>query len=213
MRALNGSISDWSYLYRQAFHALRPDGYLEHFEFDILLRSDDPLVDSEHVFTQWAETLHYASEKMGRTLKTVKDGRMRRSMKEAGFVDIVEKKFDVPIGGWSADPKMRQAGLYALMYLDLSLEGLALFPLKQVLGWEPDQIQDFVARMRAALRDSNLKPYHQGYVILKKYQFQPAPMLSVVIDWCPTRPVFFLWVADLDCFKNTRLGAKAIRQG
>ena len=42
IRALYGSISDWTELYRQAFRALHPGGYLENLEFTITLLSDEP---------------------------------------------------------------------------------------------------------------------------------------------------------------------------
>jgi hypothetical protein len=32
-------------------------------------------------------------------------------MKDAGFVDIVEKRYKLPVGGWSSDPKYREIGI------------------------------------------------------------------------------------------------------
>jgi hypothetical protein len=75
----------------------------------------------------------------------------------------VEKKWKVPIGGWSSDPRLKRVGLYTLLFLDQSLEGFALFMLKEIMGWEYAEIQVLVARMRQALRDWRLYPYYEMY--------------------------------------------------
>ena len=98
---------------------------------------------------------------MGKTFGVT--GQMKQRVLDAGFVDVVEKKWKVPIGGWSADRKLKRIGLYTLLFLDGSLEGFALYMLKEVMGWEYEEIQVLVAKMRAALRDWRLYPYYEMY--------------------------------------------------
>jgi len=60
---------------------------------------------------------------------------MKQQIINAGFVDVVEKKkWKVPIGGWSSDPKLKRIGLYTLLFLDQSLKGFALYMLKEIMG-------------------------------------------------------------------------------
>jgi hypothetical protein len=47
--------------------------------------------------------------------------------------------------------------------LDQSLEGFALYMLKEVMGWEYAEIQVLVAKMRQALRNWRLYPYYEMY--------------------------------------------------
>ncbi len=37
--------------------------------------------------------------------------------------------------------------------MDLSLDGFAIYPIGQILGWSFDEVQVLVAKMRAAIRD------------------------------------------------------------
>ncbi|KAK1247406.1 hypothetical protein MKX07_002315 [Trichoderma sp. CBMAI-0711] len=162
IRALYGSISDWGELYRQAYKALMPGGWIEDFEFNITLMSDVPEVrdDPKHIFKRWSEVFTEAGERMGRTLLIGTGGRMRKLMQEAGFVDVVEKNYKVPSGRWSSDPTMKQIGAYNLAFLDESLEGFALFMLKEIMGWEYIEVQLFVAEMRKAINNPKIRPYY-----------------------------------------------------
>ncbi|ETR98844.1 S-adenosyl-L-methionine-dependent methyltransferase [Trichoderma reesei RUT C-30] len=162
IRALYGSISDWGELYRQAYKVLMPGGWIEDFEFNITLMSDVPEVrdDPKHIFKRWSEVFTEAGERMGRTLLIGTGGRMRKLMQEAGFVDVVEKNYKVPSGRWSSDPTMKQIGAYNLAFLDESLEGFALFMLKEIMGWEYIEVQLFVAEMRKAINNPKIRPYY-----------------------------------------------------
>lgn len=44
--------------------------------------------------------------------------------------------------------------------MEQSLEGFALFLLKEIMGWEYTEVQVFVATMRKAIRDPKLRPYY-----------------------------------------------------
>ncbi|KAF3354200.1 hypothetical protein VdG1_07665 [Verticillium dahliae VDG1] len=172
IRALYGSIADWPKLYGEAFKALEPGGYLENFEFTINLRSDIPSVrdDPKHVFKQWGQVFTEAMDRLGKTAEIGLDGRMKRYMEQAGFEDIVVKDYHLPCGGWSSDPRLKEVGIYNLAFLEESLEGFALFLLKEIMGWEYIEIQLLVANMRKAIRDTKLRPY---YIVPNVYGRKP----------------------------------------
>jgi hypothetical protein len=184
MRALYGSIGNWQRLYEQAFHALRPGAYLEHFEISISVHSaarasidesSDGNEDSEsepdettHIFDIWNAEMHEAADEWGRSFRMAEDGSMKSSFQAAGYVDVVEQRFEIPIGCWSqsSDDEGRKdkIGRCAAEFWDQSIEGFALFLLKQVQGWQYERIMELVGEMRVALRDESLKPWFQGYV-------------------------------------------------
>lgn len=161
IRMLYGSIDDWRRLYSQAYKALVPGGYLEDFELNIELQSDVPEVrdDPNHVFKQWADVFFQAFDRLGKTARIGLDGRMCRYMQDVGFEDILEETFYLPCGGWSSDPRLKEIGYYNLAFMEESLEGFALFLLKEIMGWEYTEIQVLVANMRKACRDSKIRPY------------------------------------------------------
>lgn len=162
MRALYGSIGDWPALYRQAYIALKPGAWIENFEFTITLHSDLPEIrdDPDHIFKRWGTVFMEAGDRMGRSLRIGLGGRIERYMREAGFENITQKYYQVPVGGWSTDYTYRQIGLYNLTFMEESLEGFALFLLREVMGWEYARVQVFLAEMRTALRHTKSRPYY-----------------------------------------------------
>jgi hypothetical protein len=59
---------------------------------------------------------------------------MRDTIKEAGFVNVVEKVFETPLGSWPADPTLQEIGQYSLLGFDIGLEGYVVALLTRVLG-------------------------------------------------------------------------------
>lgn len=162
IRALYGSIKDWPALYREAYLATKPGGWVENFEFTIRLHSDLPEIrdDPDHIFKRWANVFIEAGERMGRSLRIGMNGNIARHMYETGFVNITQKSYQVPVGAWSSDPTYQKIGLYNLAFMDESLEGFALFLLRQIMGWEYARVQVFVAEMRSAIRNTKIRPYY-----------------------------------------------------
>ncbi|KAJ6437135.1 SAM dependent methyltransferase [Purpureocillium lavendulum] len=162
LRALYGSISDWAELYRQAYRALEPGGFVEDFEINIHLHSDLPEVrdDPEHIFKRWAKVFWEGGDRINRTLRIANNGTMRKLVLEAGFTGVVERTYQVPVGSWSSDPKMKEIGTYNLAFMDESLEGFALFILKEIMGWRYEEVQLFVMEMRKAIRNPRIRPYY-----------------------------------------------------
>ena len=54
-------------------------------------------------------------------------------MEEAGFVNVVEKKFKFPIGTWPKDPRMKELGTWFRAYFEDGMEGYAMALLTRVL--------------------------------------------------------------------------------
>jgi hypothetical protein len=58
---------------------------------------------------------------------------MRDNIKEAGFVNVVEKVFMTPLGGWPADPRLKEIGQWTLLGFDIGLEGYVMAGLTRAL--------------------------------------------------------------------------------
>lgn len=99
---------------------------------DIQFTSDDGTVGPGHTMYDWSQIFIDAGEKMGRTFKI--PNQSRQLIKEAGYVDVVEKRYKIPVGGWMEDQRWKEIGKWNLLYLTTGLEGMALYILKNVLG-------------------------------------------------------------------------------
>ena len=101
-------------------------------EPSIMFTSDDGTVTEEHPLPEWSRLSIGAGKKMGKTFENAQF--TKENMVKAGFVDVVEKKFKMPIGPWSSDPKMKELGRWNLLFFEQGIEGMALFLLTQILG-------------------------------------------------------------------------------
>ncbi|KAF0639353.1 hypothetical protein FPSE5266_08747 [Fusarium pseudograminearum] len=116
---------------------MRPGGWVESLEIDIETRSENPEVqnDKNHVFRKWYQLFFKCGRMTGRTFEISRDGRQEQYMREAGFTDLVSKSWKVLIGGWPQDKKLKQVGFYNGAFIDQSIDGFAIFPIGEILGW------------------------------------------------------------------------------
>lgn len=77
---------------------------------------------------------------------------MQQNAADAGFTGIVHQAFKVPLSPWPRDKKLNELGSFVGLYMDLSLDGFAVYPIGQVLCWSFEETQALVARMRAGIR-------------------------------------------------------------
>ncbi|KAK5653287.1 hypothetical protein OQA88_9186 [Cercophora sp. LCS_1] len=154
VRYLHGAIGDWPKFYASVLTALKPGGWFQQCEPNIELRVDNPAVPfgEDHVFKQWAQLFYSAGDKIGREFRVDAD-RLRGYAEGAGFEGVVTKKYKLPIGAWPKDKRLKEMGMYTALYMDLSLDGFALYPLGQILGWSLEEVQSLVGNMRGAVLD------------------------------------------------------------
>ncbi|KAF7555191.1 hypothetical protein G7Z17_g2356 [Cylindrodendrum hubeiense] len=179
IRYMQGSIDDWSKLYKQMYKCLKPGGWFQHLEPDIECQSDNSAVkvDNDHIFKQWARLFYDVGDKIGRTFK-VNDSIMKQSAQEAGFTSLTHNKFKVPYGTWPKDKDLKDLGQYTGFYLDLSLDGFAVYPIGQILGWSFEEVEDLVAKMRTNVRDPKNMTTGNVHVVYGQKPEEPAKAVS-----------------------------------
>ncbi|KAF6808609.1 UMTA protein [Colletotrichum musicola] len=161
LRHMEACISDWPAFYKQIFDNLNPGGYFEIKDIDIEYRSqalgDD--LPEDHIFRRWGKVFYEAADRLGKSLwQSRGKDRIAGALRDAGFVDVFQKTYPVPIGAWPKDPTLREVGICNLEFQDQSLEGFSMFMLTQIMGWERMESLVFVAECRKAFKDATLQP-------------------------------------------------------
>ncbi|KAH6608300.1 hypothetical protein Trco_004613, partial [Trichoderma cornu-damae] len=164
MRWLVGSIQDWNALMQKAYRVLRPGGYIESLETSAIMSSDDGTVTETCAMGQWGKLFVSGGKKIGRPFTVVEDGTQRKSMEAAGFVDVEEFNFKMPIGGWAEDPRAKELGHFAQIVLERDVEGYTLF-MANTLGWMKDEILAYIGTLRRDLRSGNFHAYYNQKVV------------------------------------------------
>ncbi|KAG2411991.1 hypothetical protein HFD88_009547 [Aspergillus terreus] len=157
VRALYGAIADWPAFYSNALRTLRPGGWFDQLEMSIQFTSDDGTVTEDHVLAQWSKIFIEAGEKFGKTFRIAELA--KGYMQSAGFQNVTEQQFKLPIGPWSRDKKLKKLGRWNLVHCEQGIEGWAMALLTRVMGWTYTEVQVFLAKMRKGLRDPNTHAY------------------------------------------------------
>ncbi|KAH7367121.1 S-adenosyl-L-methionine-dependent methyltransferase [Plectosphaerella cucumerina] len=162
IRYLFGSIKDWVALYKEAYRVLKPGAYLESVETEATYFSDDGTIANDGVTAlggKFGEMFIEAGKITGNSMSLITDGTQVKAMKEAGFVDIQEVTYKLPIGAWPRDEKLAQIGNFAKQSLLGDLAGYLQLIWHQVVKWPPEEFENFLLQIRQELRNRRLHPY------------------------------------------------------
>lgn len=134
IRGLFGSIADWPALYAQAYAHTRPGGHIEQLEWSVHNRSQaqDGALSPRQTLARWSRYAVDVGRRSGKTFEIAET--MAALVKDAGFVDVVERRFKWPIGPWSSDPRMKEIGRWNLLSWEQGMEGWVLASYTRVLG-------------------------------------------------------------------------------
>ncbi|KAJ3537848.1 hypothetical protein NM208_g6153 [Fusarium decemcellulare] len=124
---------------------------------------DDSTVDDDYALQTWNSLAVEGGKKLGRSFCIVEEGLQVPSIRSAGFVDIQEANYKVPVGSWAKDPKLQEVGQFLRSTMENDAEGYTIMLWNQVMGWPEDEYQVFLMSFRKALKN---KRYH-GYMKLR----------------------------------------------
>ena len=125
----------WLIVYRSLTASnrhIRPGGWIDQLEMSIQFSSDDGTVTDDHVLATWSKTFIEAGEKFGKTFRIA--DLAKGYMQEAGFDNVTERRFKLPVGPWSRDPKLKKLGRWNLVHCEQGIEGWAMALLTRVMG-------------------------------------------------------------------------------
>ncbi|KAK8429157.1 S-adenosyl-L-methionine-dependent methyltransferase [Phyllosticta citricarpa] len=166
VRALLGSVADWPRFYRECRRHLRPrGGFIEQLEFGVHVCCASPTADAEvlDLLALFHRCVAEAGERMGKTMRIGET--MVGLVREAGFVDVVERRFRWPIGAWGEDERDREIGRWNLRNWEAGMEGWVMALLTRDLGWSYQEVQDFKAKLLHAFKYKDIKAYHHVHVV------------------------------------------------
>jgi hypothetical protein len=86
-------------------------------------------------------------------------GQYKKFLLEAGFEDVVEKKYEWPLGTWAKGKRMKTLGLWCRKNLLSALEGISLALLTRGLGMTKDEVDVLLVGVRDDLRSNRVHAY------------------------------------------------------
>lgn len=133
---------------------MEPGGWCEFHDFDLQYYSDDGSLKPEDPLLYWISTLLDAARALNRDPNP--GSKLEGWVKDAGFKNVVHRRYKIPIGPWPKDPTLKEIGVYNHMQVSGGLEGLSLRLYTNVLKWTAEEVMVLLAKVRKDLANPNI---------------------------------------------------------
>lgn len=162
-RYMAGSIKDWPRLVGQIYANLKPGGWVEFQESANTLYSEDHTLRPDNMMVKMMDGLMAACDKIGRTMDPAPS--MAKWATEAGFANVKQQKFKLPIGTWPKDPRLKEIGtLMGINFVD-GVDAFTAVLFKDVLGWEQENVTALNEGVKKAVQDTSVHPMFDFLII------------------------------------------------
>ncbi|MCJ1362712.1 hypothetical protein MMC16_001818 [Acarospora aff. strigata] len=162
-RILLGCFEDFRQIINRSFKYLEPGGYMESQELYSTLYCDDGTMPPDWKLLEWIRHLDDAAMTFGRPLRIA--NKLKRWYQEAGFVDVEERVFKLPINPWPEDQRQKELGRWSEMNMLDGIQGFSLAWFSRVLGWTKAEIEVFLVGVRKAISQREVHAYNKSYVV------------------------------------------------
>ncbi|KAG5935748.1 hypothetical protein E4U53_000375 [Claviceps sorghi] len=155
------AIKDWDTLYHRAFDHLKRGAWMEMQEIHHRPRSAtmDGLVPTDHPVGKFWKLVTDGLAALGVDLDISSGGILASKMQQAGFRNVTERVFHVPIGTWPKNKVLKTVGLYWRTILLDGLQAIAMGPLTRGLRWNREQVEMLLMEVRQAYHDNTTLMY------------------------------------------------------
>ena len=138
-RVLLGCFTDFRDIIQKGFHYLKPGGYMESQEIMSTPYCDDRTMSPDWDFLEWTKFGDEAALRAGRPLRIA--NKLKRWYEEAGFEDVQERVFKVPLNPWPKDTYLKTLGAMSEENCLEGLSGFSMGPFSRMLHWSKSEIE------------------------------------------------------------------------
>jgi len=153
-RHMTGSLKDWPRLVAQVYKNLKPGGWAEFNDFDMWFYSDDGTYAKDTAAYKWCAEIDAGLRAMERDPQPGKS--LRKWVTDAGFVNINEERYKIPVGMWPKDKKLKEIGAYNLMQFLDGLDGISMAVMTRIRGWKAEEVTVFLPDVKKDLRNRDI---------------------------------------------------------
>lgn len=139
------------------FRHIKPGGFLELQETYAKICCDDNTLSPDSPMVGWFTLIEKAAAASGRAFEDC--SKFKHQLANAGFEDIREKFFKLPFNSWPKDQKMKDIGRHQCVNNMEGLEGWSMALFTRVLGWEQQQVLDYLVNVKKELKNRSVHAY------------------------------------------------------
>jgi hypothetical protein len=138
-RSTIASWRSWKFMIRTAFERLSPGGWLELQEPECDIACDDAEIPPDNALKKWFAQLSEASIIAERPIHETPE--LKRMLEEAGFVDVQEKVYKIPLNGWPSIRELKEVGHMWQVILDSGFSGFSYALFHRHLKMSKEEIE------------------------------------------------------------------------
>lgn len=147
---------DPKWVVHQAFDSLRPGGYFEYQDPCMPINCLDDTM-SGTALERWTTIVPEAAAKLGRAVTKSKE--YGKYMQEAGFVDIVEKRFFWPLSSWPKGKKEKMIALWTQQNLLDGINAMSMAVLTRAGAMSKEEVELLLVDVRKDIRNRHIHAY------------------------------------------------------
>lgn len=163
-RMLLGSFRDFREIIQKGYNNLAPGGYMESQEVYTKVFCSDKSMPADFKLLEWTREQDKAAMLAQRPLRIA--NKLKTWYEQAGFVDVREDVFHVPLNPWSKDSRHNMLGKHFQENMLKGLHGWSVLLFCENLGWTEVQLEVYLAHVRNAVTDQSVHAYYKLYVYL-----------------------------------------------
>lgn len=143
-------------VFKSAFPCLRSGGYIELQDLSFPTRCSDNSWEGT-AYKHWMGLIMAGAEALGKDWSRVP--KYKDLLEEAGFEDVVEETYDIPIGTWARGKTNKILGSWCKADTMGVLQGLSLAVLTKGLGMSAEEVEVLLVDVRKNIEDNNVHLY------------------------------------------------------
>lgn len=157
-----GIFKDFREIIQKGFNNLEPGGWMESQELFSKVYCDDGTMPNDWPLLEWSQDQDKVAMKLGTPLRIA--NKLKMWYEQAGFVDVKEELFRIPINEWAKEDRLKMFGKFMAGNMQAGLYGWTVDYFVRAWGWTVDQVRVECARVHNSLNDRTVHAYYKVYV-------------------------------------------------
>lgn len=125
--------------------------------------TDDNSITDTYAYAKFTEYLKDAFAVFGIQLLAMEKN--KSLLESAGFVNVTETVYKIPIGPWPKDQHLKTVGIYNRAGILDAIGGIGVGPFTRGLKWTPEEFETFMVGVRKSLSDPTVHAYFTYHAV------------------------------------------------
>lgn len=156
-RFLSMGIRDWARVFQQTFAQLKPGGWVEYQEAELIFLPDSQSPKPNPEMASLSDDVQDAALKIGVDIRQAHG--WKEKIEAAGFINHKMVQMRWPLGAWSQDQKEQAIGRMNQLNMLNGIEGLSLGYLVRIRGDPAEEVRERLKRVKAEMKDKDVWMY------------------------------------------------------